>query len=264
MKRTYPKDFINTIIQGDCLEVMKQVPDKSVDLIITSPPYNIGLDYDVAPDKIGKAKYRKWLVDTGKELLRITKDGGRLCLNLGNRINTFSGMGESIDTFEILADYKNIGWFSREIITWVKTRQEENPQSFCGSDTAWGSWLSASNPICRSFSEYIFVFHKKLWKKSPVGKSDITKKEFMDYSRNVWYFPAETKRMGHPAPFPEELPYRCIKFYSYIGDIILDPFVGSGTTMKMAKYLKRNFIGIEISPKYCEISRQRLRQEILL
>lgn len=260
MKFEYPNDFENKILCGDSIEVMECIPDNSIDLTISSPPYNIGLEYDVNPDNITRDEYRKWIISNAIELYRITKIGGRLCFNLGNRVNTFSGMDESIDSMDIHNDFKNVGWESREIITWIKTREEGNPQSFCGSDTSWGSWLSASNPVCRSYSEYIFVYHKRNPRKEPVGKSDISKEEFMDYSRNVWYFPAETKRRRHPAPFSEELPYRCIRFYSYIGDIVFDPFCGTGTTCRVAKDLNRKYIGIDLSEAYCKMSRERLSQ----
>lgn len=260
MNLTYPDEIINKILCGDCIELMGCIPDNSIDLTISSPPYNIGLEYDVNPDNIGRNEYRKWFKDVAEEIYRITKIGGRLCFNLGVRVNTFNGIDESIDSMNIHNDFKNAEWVSREIITWVKTREEGNPQSFCGSNTSWGSWISASNPVCRSYSEYIFVYHKLNPKKEPVGESDITKEEFMDYSRNVWYFPAETKRRGHPAPFPEELPYRCIRFYSYIDDVIFDPFCGTGTVCKVAKDLNRNYIGIDISSKYVNMSKQRLSQ----
>lgn len=259
----WQEEVVNKIVCGDCLELMKELPDNCVDLVVTSPPYNIGLEYDGTKDEKFKNEYFDWLVKVGKELLRVTVSGGRLCLNVGNRINTLKGMDESIDTFELFVEYKKLGWISREIITWVKTRQEGNVQNFCGHDTAWGSWMNASNPICRSYSEYIFVYSKDKWKKEPVGISDITKKEFMDWSRNVWYFPAETKRL-HPAPFPKELPYRCIKFYSYKNDIILDPFVGSGTTALVAQETGRRFLGFDVSPKYVDMSNQRLAQGTLL
>ena len=254
---------LNKIYQEDCLILMKEMPNNFIDMTITSPPYNIGLDYDVSPDNLTMDEYRQWMLDICKELFRVTKIGGRFCLNLGNRINTLRGMTDSIETIDLAVDIKKIGWTLRETVIWVKTRDLGNPQNFCGSDTAWGSWLSASNPICRSFSEYIFVFHKQNWKKEPVGSSDITKKEFLDYTRNVWYFPAETKRNGHPAPFPYHLPYHCIKLYSYIDDLIFDPFCGTGTTCLVARDLNRKYIGCDKSKRYCDLANKRIAQRCL-
>ena len=256
-------DIVNKIHCADCIEFMKQMPDNSIALTVTSPPYNIGVDYDVSPDNLSMGEYREWLIDICREVLRVTAIGGRFCLNIGNRVNTLNGMGDSLDTLDLIVEIKKLGWTAREAITWVKTRAPDNPQNFCGSDTAWGSWMSASNPVCRSYSEYIFVFHKQNWKKEPVGVSDITKKEFMDYTRNVWYFPAETQRMGHPAPFPKELPYRCIKLYSYVNDLIFDPFMGSGTTALVSQETKRRFIGVENCQRYVDIGKQRLSQKLL-
>ena len=125
----------------------------------------------------------------------------------------------------------------------------EEGEIFAGGKTAWGSWLSASNPQFRSFTEHILVFHKEVPRKEPVGESDITKDEFLKWTKNTWFI-MPSKDVNHPAVFPIEIPYRCIKIFSYVGDLIYEPFLGSGTTVEACRVLKRNFIGSEISKKY--------------
>jgi len=250
---------INKIYNMDCLEGMKLIDGNSIDLVVTSPPYNIGLDYGHGwdSDKISTNEYKSFTKKWLEEVFRILKDDGRFCLNIGYRVCTVEDSG--IDYNELIDISRSIGFKLRETIVWIKTRERGNPQSFCGANTAWGSWLSASNPICRSYFEFIFVFYKKYLGKQNKGKSTMTKKEFLDYTQNAWFFPAETDRT-HPAPFPLELPLRCIKFFTYEGDVILDPFMGSGTTAEACIRLNRQYIGFEISKFYCDDMKCRTEQ----
>jgi len=140
----------------------------------------------------------------------------------------------------------------RDNITWNQLNSD--------NDTAWGSWCSASAPWLRHMTEAIIVAYKEEWKKQKKGKSDLTRNEFLKFVLDLWDMPcANRKKIGHPAPFPEELPYRCIKLFSYVGDIVLDPFLGSGTTALVAVKLNRKFIGIEIVREYCELALERIR-----
>lgn len=237
-----------TLYQGDCLQAFKEVPNESVDLIITSPPYNVGIDYGTYKDNLEFSEYCKWVKTWITECYRVNKIGGRICINIPiygntkikeNKIETF------IDKF--IPMLREAGYTLREALTWLKA-YDENTDLFCGGNTAWGSWKSPSNPCCRSFTEFILVAHKIEPKIQHEGKSDLTKEEFLKFTRNYWIMPSDSKE-EHPAVFPEELPYRCIKLYSYIGDTILDPFLGSGTTMKVARRLNRNCIGMELDPQ---------------
>ena len=241
---------------GDSLKVMKTMPDNSVDLVITSPPYNIGMKYDeLDSDSKSNEDYLLFTKEYLTGCYRLLKDDGRFCLNIGYKVSTVKDGG--IDYVDLLNLIKSIGYTVRETIVWVKSRQKEDPQSFCGANTAWGSWMSASNPICRARMEFIFVLNKNKYKKEGKGRTTITKQEFMDYASNVWYFPAETDRT-HKAPFPVELPKRCIKFYTFENDTVLDPFMGLAATGVACKELGRNFIGIEILPKYFKIAKRRI------
>jgi len=252
-------DYIGKIINGDCLEVLQKMPDKCVDLVVTSPPYNVGIKYnDLMSDSKANEDYMRFTRGYLSECYRILKDDGRFCLNIGYKVSTVKDAG--IDYIDLLNLIKSIGYTIRETIIWVKTHKAKTPQSFCGSTTAWGSWLSASNPICRARMEFVFVLNKKLSSKNTRGISTITKQEFLEYTTSVWYFPTETNRI-HKAPFPIELPYRCIQLYTYKDDNVLDPFIGSGTTAVASVITNRHYIGIEISPEYCDIARKRIITE---
>lgn len=261
MKLTYPANFENKILCGDCIDVIKSIPDDLIDLIVTSPPYNVGINYDKWDDNQPESEYWKFVNKWIRESARILKDGGRICINIpvmGNnplmkKSNEY--LFHLPQYLEIIKSHLNL----RECITWIKSWAEYDENVFCGGNTAWGSWLSPSNPFCRSFSEFIIVAHKNNPKIQHDGETDLTKEEFLRWTKNVWFFPSESNR-NHPAPFPEELPKRCIKVYSYINDLILDPFVGKGTTCIVAKDLNRKYIGIDISEAYCKMSRQRLSQ----
>lgn len=251
---------IDNIYQGDCVGIMKLFPENIIDLTMTSPPYNVGIEYDIYNDNLTEKEYwdftEKWI----KEVYRITKIGGRICINIpimGNNPKmkkSNSYLFHLPQYLEILKQYFKL----RECISWIKSYKEYDENVFCGGNTAWGSWLSPSNPFCRSFSEFILIAHKELPKIQHRGETDLTKDEFLKFTKNVWFLPIEAKRL-HPAQYPEELPYRCIKLFSWMGDLIFDPFSGVGTTCLVANKLKRKYIGIELSKKYCDIAKERLK-----
>ena len=246
------------LYQGDVLEAFTKVKSESVDLVVTSPPFNVGKDYGIYKDNLPFPEYYQWCLSWLKECYRVTKDGGRICLNVPLVANSEIGKGKSLETSidKFIVLLKEAGYIIRETIIWVKAPNEDG-NSFCGNNTAWGSWMSPSNPYCRSFTEFIIAGHKKFPKLQHEGKADISKEEFMKFSKNLWVMPAEGS-LDHPAPFTQELPYRCMKFYSYIGDTVLDPFLGSGTTMKVAREIQRNCIGFELEPKNIQMIKSRV------
>lgn len=240
--------MINKIHNESCLDTLNKMGDATIDLTVTSPPYNIGIDYDGYNDKISFTDYTIFVENFFSLLLEKTKSSGRLCLNIPNIMfdyynnRTLSGLS----FFNNIAEKS--GWIYRENITWIKMKDKEG-EIFAGGKTAWGSWLSASNPQFRSLTEHILVYHKGVPKKEPVGESDITKEEFLKWTKNTWFIMPD-KDENHPAIFPIEIPTRCIKIFSYVGDLVYEPFVGSGTTIEACRILKRNFIGSEISKRY--------------
>jgi len=129
-----------------------------------------------------------------------------------------------------------------------------------GASTAWGSWMSASNPAMRDVHEYILVFSKGEMQRRGKGKrSTISREEFLKYTKSVWSFPTESAtRVGHPAPFPVELPYRLIQLYTFEGDVVLDPFCGSGTTCVAALMTNRHYIGFDNNEEYVKLARERI------
>lgn len=259
--------MLDSIIQGRCEVEMERIPEGTVHLIATSPPYNVGVEYgnnynDNMPEAEYYAGVEKWLA----QCYRVLCDGGRIAVNMpkvGNVQRSKSEGGLQIYIDKYLALMVKVGFIPREIITWVKAKREFDEMSFCGSSTAWGSHLSPNNPQCRSFSEFILIASKTCADRGRVEKGDITPAEWNRYTRNVWTFPAESERKGHGAPFPEELPYRLIKLYTWPGDTVLDPFSGTGTTALAAAKNGRHFIGIEQNPEYVEASLVRIADALL-
>ncbi len=241
----FPTDLENTIICGSA-EFMKEIPDNSVHLMITSPPYNVSKEYD---EDLSLDEYLILLKNSFKETYRVLVNGGRACINVAN-------LGRK--PYIPLSDYISqimyeIGFNMRGEIIW-------NKAASASPSTAWGSWQSASNPILRDVHEYILVFSKGDYKREKGEKENtITKEQFIEYTKSIWTMNAESaKRIGHPAPFPEELPYRLIQLYSFKNDVILDPFMGSGTTGLSAFKSDRKFIGYEISKEYIKLANQRI------
>jgi site-specific DNA-methyltransferase (adenine-specific) len=239
------------IINEDVLTT-KKISDKSIDLIITSPPYNLDIKYNAHADDL---PYKDYLEFSKKWIFRCfnwLKDDGRFCLNVP--LDKNKGGQQSVGA-DLTIIAKEIGFKYHSTIVWNEGNISRR--------TAWGSWLSASAPYVIAPVELIIVLYKKRWKKkSGSGESDISKEEFMEWTNGLWTFPGESKKkIGHPTPFPVELPRRCIKLFSFINDTILDPFIGSGSTL-IASYLNnRKGIGIEIDKKYCTLVKKRLIEE---
>ena len=246
----FPNKLLNTIIASSC-ENMKDIPNNSLHLMITSPPYNVSKEYD---NDLSLNEYLSLLKNCFTETYRVLVDGGRACINIAN-------IGRK--PYIPLSDYVSkimieIGFNMRGEIIW-------NKSAGAGISTAWGSFQSASNPILRDVHEYILIFSKGNYKRErdkeekELRKDNITKEEFIEWTKSVWTMNTESaKRIGHPAPFPEELPNRLIKLFSFTNDIVLDPFMGSGTTAIAAIKNNRNFVGYEINKEYINLANNRI------
>jgi modification methylase len=241
----FPKELENTIIKASS-ESMIDIPDNSVHLMITSPPYNVSKDYD---NDLSLTEYLELLRKVFKETFRVLVHGGRACINVANiGRKPYIPLSDYISTMMI-----DLGFDMRGEIIW-------NKSAGAGVSTAWGSWQSASNPILRDVHEYILVFSKGDYKREAKEKQNtITKEQFIEWTKSIWTMNTESaKKIGHPAPFPEELPYRLIQLYSFIDDIILDPFIGSGTTAVSALKSDRKFIGYDTDVNYIKLAEARI------
>jgi len=250
-KKLYFKASSIEIYNDDFLTT-EYVDDNSVDLIVTSPPYNVDIRYNSYDDRIPYNIYleftQKWL-EKAHKLLR---DDGRFCLNIP--LDKNKGGQQSVYA-DIVAIAKKIGFKYHSTIVW----NEQN----ISRRTAWGSWLSATAPYVIAPVEMVVLLYKKSWKKlSGSKRSDISKEDFIDWTNGVWTFRGESKKkVGHPTPFPIELPRRCIKLFTFVGDTVLDPFLGSGSTLIACVLTERRGIGIDIDRNYCKIAKQRLISE---
>ncbi len=244
------KQYLNKILCKSS-ENMDELPDCSVHLMITSPPYNGGKEYD---NNLSLDEYRAFLKKVWEETKRVLVPGGRACINIANL-----GRKPYIPLHAFITqDMLELGFLMRGEIIW-------NKASGSSPSTAWGSWLSARNPTLRDIHEYILIFSKgRFSRESSSRKSTISKEEFLEFTKSVWTFPAESaKKIGHPAPFPIELPYRLIQLYSFEGDVVLDPFIGSGQTAIAALKTNRSFIGYEINPEYVKLAEERINRYLL-
>lgn len=240
------KLFCSSILNKSIIE------KNSIDVFITSPPYNVGINYNALTDD---GSYDSYLEFTDLWLSNCyywAKNGARFCLNVPLDKNKGGIQSVGADFIHIA---KKVGWKYHTTIIWNESNISRR--------TAWGSWLSASAPYIIAPVELIIVLYKNIWKKPYKGISDITKEEFLEWTNGLWSFNGESKkRIGHPAPFPRELPKRCIKMFSYVNDVICDPFAGSGTTMIETILNNRKFIGIEIDQEYCELAVTRFNKLI--
>ncbi len=227
-------------------EKMDELPDNCVHLMVTSPPYNVLKEYD---NNLNLDEYLHLLSGVWAETYRVLSPGGRACINVAN-------LGRKpyipLHSF-IITQMREIGYLMRGEIIW-------NKASSASPSTAWGSWQSAANPVLRDVHEYILIFSKGSFGRKATGKeSTITREQFLEWTKSVWSFPAmPARRVGHPAPFPEELPHRLIQLFTYQDDVVLDPFMGSGTTCLAAAADGRRYIGYDLNEEYVELARKRL------
>lgn len=248
---------LNTIICDDVLLGLPKVPDESVELVWTSPPYNVNLvGYKNRNDNDPYSVYILWLRDIMIECKRVLKNGGRLAINIDAMTNRQDDSDEEYIR-PIYADLVNIG---REIGLQFRAEFCWYKQNVVGRKTAWGSYQSCSNPICRRNHEYVLVWSKGDWKLEGDSElSDMTAKEFQEWTISTWFIQPETRnRNNHPAPFPEELAKRVIKLFTYRGNTVLDPFMGTGTTGAVAKMFGRNYIGIDNSKDDVKYATERI------
>jgi len=230
-------------------ELMDELVDNCISLTITSPPYNIGKDSD---KDLTDDEYWKMITKVFEEVYRVTESGGRLVVNVAN-LGRKPYIPFSKFFIEIITE---IGFLMRGEIIWQKSKG-------ANANFAWGSWLSASNPVIRDIHEYCLIFSKDSMKNSSKGKSTIEKEEFMESTLSIWNIsPARAKKIGHPAPFPVELVKKFINLYSFKNNLILDPFMGSGSTAIASRMLDRDYIGYEINPEYVKIANKRIKEEI--
>ncbi|MFZ3062239.1 MAG: site-specific DNA-methyltransferase [Actinomycetota bacterium] len=250
-------EYIENVVQSHVLdkifckssERMEELPDSSVHLMVTSPPYNVGKEYD---ENLTLAEYRTFLKRVWSEVYRVLVPGGRACINVAN-------LGRkpyiALHAF-IIEDMLDLGFLMRGEVIW-------NKASSGSPSTAWGSWLSAANPTLRDIHEYILVFSKSTFNRKRLvrdRKSTISKEEFLEYTKSVWTFPAVSAReVGHPAPFPVELPYRLVQLYTFENEVVLDPFVGSGTACIAALKINRHYVGYDNNREYTELAERRIK-----
>ncbi|MBQ2635565.1 MAG: site-specific DNA-methyltransferase [Methanobrevibacter sp.] len=231
-------------------ENMDEIPDESVHLMITSPPYNVGKEYD---DDLTLDEYLELLTAVFSQTYKKLVTGGRACINIAN-IGRKPYIPLHAMVIEIMLD---LGFLMRGEIIWDKSASG-------GGSCAWGSWMSASNPVLRDYHEYILVFSKDSYSKNKKQekRDTIDHDDFINWTKSIWTFSAvNAKKIGHPAPFPIELPHRLINLYSYEGDVVLDPFCGSGTTCIAAIQNNRNYIGYDIKKEYIDLAKKRISNQ---
>ena len=243
----YYSDKSIKIINGDITK--SRLKNNTVDLIVTSPPYNLDIKYGSIDDQLAYSDYliftKKWMT----KCYSMSKDDGRFCLNIA--LDKNKGGHNSVYA-DLVTIAKSVGWNYFTSIVWNEGNISRR--------TAWGSWLSASAPYVIAPVEMIAVFYKKQWKKFKKGESDISRDDFMGWTNGLWTFSGESKKkIGHPAPFPIELPKRCINLFTYVGDTVLDPFLGSGTTLVAACKSNRKSIGVDIDLNYCKLALERIK-----
>lgn len=231
-------------------ERMDEIPDDSIHLMVTSPPYNVGKEYD---NDLTLDEYLDLLTSVFTEVRKKLVTGGRACINIAN-IGRKPYIPLHAMVIEIMLD---LGFLMRGEIIWDKSAS-------AGGSCAWGSWMSASNPVLRDYHEYILIFSKDSYSKNKnqEKRDTISHDDFIQWTQSVWKFPAvNAKKIGHPAPFPIELPHRLINLYSYECDVVLDPFCGSGTTCIAAIQNNRRYIGYDIKEEYIELSKRRINNQ---
>jgi len=259
---------INVIINADVLEGLRTIDSESIDLVLTSPPYNIGIQYDTWNDRMAWGDYYIWCTEWMKEIFRVLKPDGRFVLNhyfslgsgkrgmeIGKKKGNLQfgepdGNGRSYPLMKLNSiAVEELGFKHHSVVSWEDITLSRK--------TAWGSWMSASSPYINAPYEGLLFLYKNRWKKDSKGESDIPKEDFISLTRGIWKIKTQTRQLTK-ACFSEDLARKVIQLLTYKGDLVLDPFSGSGTTCVVAKKFNRNYIGIDISPEYCRIATERI------
>ena len=272
------EDYVGKIINGDCIEVMAKMPESFVDLIVTSPKYNVGIDYDSCDDRMSMEDYWEWTKEWLTESFKVLKDDGRIAVNIPYEVNVQDRGGRVLFMSEFWAIMKKIGFNFYGLVD----LDENSPHR--SKTTAWGSWMSPSSPYIYNPKECVILAYKKDRIKKIKGEpqwtgemtdieqedgsikkkmvyQDEDKKEFMSLVYGQWEYFADTKQQTK-ATFSMDIPMRALKILTYKNDIILDPFTGSGTSLVAAEILGRRWIGIELSPNYCKVAQERVQHFI--
>jgi site-specific DNA-methyltransferase (adenine-specific) len=242
----------NKIYNEDCLKTLKSMEDNSVDLILTSPPYNIGIDYDSYDDKKDWKEYYKWCGEWLEQCYRVLKSDGRIAIDHYLSLGTAQYRTAPIAKLYNIMD--DIGFKHHSIAVWTDITLAKR--------TAWGSWLSASSPYINSPYEGVIIDYKDKWKKENKGESTIKKEDFIKLTRGVWDIKTETRGLTK-ANFSIDFASKIINLLSYKDDVVYDPFMGSGTTAIACIRNGRKYIGSEISPNYWEIANDRIKVETM-
>ena len=268
----------NKIINDNCVDVMSKMPNDSIDLIVTSPPYNVGIDYDSCDDRMSMEDYWEWTKEWLTESFKVLKDDGRIAVNIPYEVNVQDRGGRVLFMSEFWAIMKKIGFNFYGLVD----LDENSPHR--SKTTAWGSWMSPSSPYIYNPKECVILAYKKDRIKKIKGEpewsglmtdieqedgsikkkmvyQDEDKKEFMSLVYGQWEYFADTKQQTK-ATFSMDIPMRALKILTYKNDIILDPFMGSGTSLVAAEILGRRWIGIELSPNYCKVAQERVQHFI--
>jgi site-specific DNA-methyltransferase (adenine-specific) len=272
------EDYVGKVINGDCIEVMAKMPESSVDLIVTSPPYGVGIAYDSFNDDIEFEQYKLFSASWLREAYRVLKDDGRIALNIPYEINRQDKGGRILMVSELWQVMKSIGYKFYGIVD----LEEDSPHR--SKTTAWGSWMSPSAPYIYNPKECVLLAYKKTHIKKIKGEpewvgevmdieqedgttkkktvyQDEHKKEFMELVYGQWDYFADTKQMTK-ATFSMDIPMKAIKILTYRNDIVLDPFTGSGTSICAAEIGGRRWIGIELSENYSKVAKERVQHFI--
>ena len=239
-----PDEIVDALFCGSS-ESMKEIPDSCVALMVTSPPYNVGKEYD---GDLSLDEYLALLRSVLAETHRVLEPGGRVAVNVANLgRKPYLALNHRVATL-----LEELGFLLRGEIVWQKAQG-------AGGSCAWGSWMSAKNPTLRDVHEYVIVASKGSFRRQKIGRDTIDRQSFLDATVSVWTIPpASARRIGHPAPFPVELPRRLIELYTFEGDLVLDPFIGSGSTAVAAVETGRHYVGYDSVAEYLDIARERI------
>jgi site-specific DNA-methyltransferase (adenine-specific) len=269
------ENYVGKVINGDCIKVMSEMPESFVDLIVTSPPYGVGIAYDSFDDDMEFDQYKVFSANWLREAYRVLKDDGRIAINIPYEINRQGKGGRILMVSEVWQIMKNIGFKFYGIVD----LEEDSPHR--SKTTAWGSWMSPSAPYIYNPKECVILAYKKTHIKKVKGEPEWVgeivdleqedgttkkktvyqeehKKEFMELVYGQWDYFADTKQMTK-ATFSMDIPMKAIKILTYRNDLVLDPFAGSGTSLCAAEIGDRRWIGIELSENYAKVAKDRVQ-----